>query len=295
MTPVPAADIRRCPACDATVAERALARAFQVCPRCGHHWKLGAGERIRLLVDPGSFVERDTDLEGGNPVAFDGYPARLAAARRHTRQTEAVRAGRARIEGRPIALAVFDFGFLGGTMGAVVGERVARLIEHAARARVPLVVCTASGGARLQEGIVALLQIAKLTAALDRLRRARVPFVSILTDPTTGGVAASIALLADVNLAEPGALIGFAGPRVIEQTLHQNPPAGFQRAEFVLAHGFVDRIVPRKELRTTVARILDLLHDARRPRARAVAGADRALGHRSSAPRGVRAQRTRPR
>ena len=230
-----------------------------MCPHCGHHLRLAAEARVRLLVDPGTFAERDGGLGAADPLAFAGYPARLAAARRQAGRREAILTGTARIGGHRVALAVFDFAFLGGSMGTGVGERLTRLIEHARAARVPLVVCTASGGARLQEGIFSLMQMAKVTAALTRLRQARVPCITVLTDPTTGGVAASIGLLGDVNLAEPGALIGFAGPRVIEQTLRQKPPPGFQRAESLLERGMLDRIVPRQALRATLAALLELL------------------------------------
>ena len=265
-----------CPGCGQASDRKQLARRLFVCPRCGHHYRLGVARRLRLLVDPGTFRERDARVAAADPLAFRDrlpYRERLAAARAATGHREAIVTGTARIGGRGAAVGVFNFAFLGGSMGTAVGERLARLIELAARRRLPLVVCSASGGARLQEGIFSLLQMAKVTAALARLRARRVPFVSVLTDPTTGGVAASLALLGDVNLAEPGALIGFAGPRVIEQTIHQKLPPGFQRAEALLEHGMVDRIVPRAELRTTLARLLDLLAGPalvprRRPRAR---------------------------
>jgi len=252
----------KCPACGEINYRKLLERRLYVCPRCGHHLRITVEQRLLVLVDRGSFRERDGDVRAADPLAFRDrvpYPTRLAAARSATGHTEAVVSGTARIGGHPAAVGIFDFSFLGGSMGTAVGERLTRLIEHAAERRLPLVVVSASGGARMQEGIFSLLQMAKVTAALARLRARRVPFVSVLTDPTTGGVAASLALLGDVNLAEPGALIGFAGPRVIEQTIHQKLPAEFQRAEFVLEHGMIDRIVPRGELRATVGRLLDLL------------------------------------
>ena len=253
---------RKCPGCGELAYRKLVERAGQVCPRCGHLFPLSPGERLHLIADPGSFRERDAGVRSSDPIAFrdrDSYPARLAAARRETGRAEAILTGTARIGGHPVALGIFDFAFMGGTMGTAVGERLARLIEHAAARRVPLVVFAASGGARMQEGIFSLLQMAKVTGALARLRARRVLFVSVLTDPTTGGVAASLALLGDVNLAEPGALIGFAGPRVIEQTIAQRLPEGFQRAEFLLRKGLVDRIVPRGELRATLVRLLDVL------------------------------------
>ncbi len=253
---------RKCPACGEIGYRELLERRLHVCPRCGHHLRLGVEQRLTLLVDRGSFRERDTDVRPADPLAFSDrlpYVERLAAARRDTGRTEAIVTGTARIGGHAAAVGVFDFGFLGGSMGTAVGERLTRLIEHAAARRLPLVVCSASGGARMQEGIFSLMQMAKITGALARLRARRVAFLSVLTDPTTGGVAASLALLGDVNLAEPGALIGFAGPRVIEQTIEQTLPPEFQRAEFLLEKGMVDLVVPRAELRATVVRLLDLL------------------------------------
>src|SRR5215510_2612048 len=255
----------KCPACGEINYRKHLERRLYLCPRCSHHLRLTVERRLLVLVDRGSFRERDADVRAADPLEFRDhvpYPARLAAARTATGHAEAVVTGTARIGGHPAAVGVFDFAFLGGSMGSAVGERLTRLIEHAAERRLPLVVVSASGGARMQEGIFSLLQMAKVTAALARLRARRVPFLSVLTDPTTGGVAASLALLGDVNLAEPGALIGFAGPRVIEQTIHQKLPAGFQRAEFVLEHGMLDLIVPRPVLRATLARLLDLLAGA---------------------------------
>jgi acetyl-CoA carboxylase carboxyl transferase subunit beta len=262
-----------CPACGfpGDAAERGWRSG--VCPRCGHHLRLTVTQRLRLLVDRGSFRERDADVAAADPLDFRDrrpYRERLAAARRETGRDEAILTGTARVAGHPMALALFDFAFLGGSMGTAVGERLTRLIEHAASRRLPLVVVSASGGARMQEGIFSLLQMAKLAGALTRLRVRGVPFLSVLTDPTTGGVAASLALVGDVNLAEPGALVGFAGPRVIEQTIQQRLPAGFQRAEFLLEHGMIDLVVPRPALRATLGRLLALLADTgtRRPRRR---------------------------
>jgi len=224
--------------------------------------RLGVDARLRLIVDRGSFRERDAGVPSADPLRFVDrrpYVERLRLARQETGRRDAVVTGTARIGRRPVAIGLFDFAFLGGTMGTAVGERLTRLIELAARQRLPLVVCAASGGARMQEGIFSLLQMVKVTAALARLRARRVPFLSVLTDPTTGGVAASLALLGDVNLAEPGALIGFAGPRVVEQTIQQRLPAGLQRAEALRERGMVDLVVPRAALRETLVRLLGLL------------------------------------
>jgi len=215
-----------------------------------------------LIVDRGSFREHDAEVPSADPLGFVDrrpYLERLKIARHGTGRRDAVLTGTARIGGRPVAIGLFDFAFLGGTMGTAVGERLTRLIERAAGRRLPLVVCAASGGARMQEGIFSLLQMVKVTAALGRLRARRMPFLSVLTDPTTGGVAASLALLGDVNLAEPGALIGFAGPRVVEQTIQQRLPAGLQRAEALRERGMVDLVVPRATLRETLVRLLGLL------------------------------------
>src|SRR5213594_454184 len=241
----------KCPSCGEINYKKLVERRLFVCPRCGHHLRLTLEQRLLVTVDPRSLRERDARVGAAGSLGFRD--------RRETGRNEAVLTGTARIGGHPVALGVFDFAFLGGSMGSGVGERLTRLIEHAAAKRLPLVVVSASGGARMQEGIFSLLQMAKIGAAMARLGTRGVPFLSVMTDPTTGGVAASLALLGDVNLAEPGALIGFAGPRVVEQTMRQKLPPGFQRAEFLLERGMLDRIVPRAELRTTLARLLDLL------------------------------------
>lgn len=251
----------RCTACGATELREAWARAFEVCPRCDHHARLSARRWVELLCDPERFTPLGESVAPCDPLEFsDGrtYVERLRSARR-SGLSEALLAGEAEIEAIPVTLGVFAFAFMGGSMGSVVGERLARVFERAAERRCPAVVVSSSGGARMQEGILSLMQMAKTVAALGRLRDAGAPFVSILTDPTTGGVAASYALLGDINLAEPGALIGFAGPRVIEQTIRQKLPDGFQRSEFLLEHGMVDAVVPRGEMRATVARLLRLL------------------------------------
>jgi len=253
---------RKCDGCGDTLASESLENNFEVCPHCGQHHKLGARGWHRLLLDDATLDEWDAHLEPMDPLEFvDGrtYPERVTSAQKTSRANEAVEIGRGRIEGRPVAWGAFLFAFMGGSMGSVVGEKIARLFERATAQRMPVVLLQASGGARMQEGILSLMQMAKTVAALERLKDAGLPFLSILLHPTTGGVAASFALLGDVNLAEPRALIGFAGPRVIEQTIRQKLPEGFQRSEFLLAHGMVDRIVSRLEMKREIATILDHL------------------------------------
>ncbi|MDP9149572.1 MAG: acetyl-CoA carboxylase, carboxyltransferase subunit beta [Myxococcota bacterium] len=250
---------RKCDGCGETLPSDVFATNFEVCPQCGKHHKLGPGSWRQLLLDDGALEEWDADLVPGDPLEFvDGkrYPDRVAAAQKASRAKEAIDIGRARLDGRPIAWGIFLFAFMGGSMGSVVGEKVTRLFERATAERLPVVLLNASGGARMQEGILSLMQMAKTVAALERLKDARLPFLSVLLHPTTGGVAASFALLGDVNLAEPGALIGFAGPRVVEQTIRQKLPPGFQRSEFLLAHGMVDRIVSRLEMKREIAAVL---------------------------------------
>jgi acetyl-CoA carboxylase carboxyl transferase subunit beta len=250
---------RKCEGCGETLPSDAFAANFEVCPECGRHHKLGAAGWRQLLLDAGSVEEWDGHLEPADPLGFvDGkpYPERVSAAQKGSRAKEAVEIGRARIDGQAVGWGAFLFTFMGGSMGSVVGEKIARLFERATAEHLPVVLLQASGGARMQEGILSLMQMAKTVAALQRLKDAGLPFVSVLLHPTTGGVAASFALLGDVNLAEPGALIGFAGPRVIEQTIRQKLPAGFQRSEFLLAHGMIDRIASRLDLKREIAMIL---------------------------------------
>jgi acetyl-CoA carboxylase carboxyl transferase subunit beta len=252
----------KCPSCDSQIFTKQLQRNLRVCPTCGHHFRMGIGERLELLVDKGSFVEQDAGLVSGDPLAFHDekpYTDRLELARVKTGLREAAVWGTARIDGQEVAIALFDFSFMGGSMGSVVGEKVARCFEAALAARIPAIVVAASGGARMQEGTLSLLQLAKTTAPLARMDVAGIPFISVLTDPTTGGVLASFASLGDVILAEPRALIGFAGARVASGTVGEELPEGFQSAEFLLEHGFVDMVVPRAELRTTLGRLLKLL------------------------------------
>jgi acetyl-CoA carboxylase carboxyl transferase subunit beta len=250
----------KCEGCREIVYRADVEKAANTCPRCGHAFRLSARERIDLLLDPGSFEERDAGLRSRDPLGFKDnrgrYTDRLRAARERTGREDAVVSGTGRIGGHAVVLCVFEFAFMGGSMASVVGEKITRAIELAARERTPLLVVTCSGGARMQEGVLSLMQMAKTAAALRRLGEARVPYLVLLADPTTGGVTASFAMLGDVILAEPRALIGFAGPRVIQETIRQPLPEGFQRSEFLLQHGMVDLVVERKALRTLLVRLL---------------------------------------
>jgi acetyl-CoA carboxylase carboxyl transferase subunit beta len=252
----------KCPSCGEMLFNKQLDKVLRVCPSCGHHFRLSAETRLSLLLDHGSFLERDGGLESEDPLQFvdqKTYPERIATAQMATGMRDAAVWGTGLVDGQPIAICVMDFGFMGGSMGAVVGEKVTRAAEHALEERVPLVVVSASGGARMQEGTLSLMQLAKTVAALERLKGAGVPFLSILTDPTTGGVFASYAVLGDVNIAEPNALIGFAGARVSAGTIAQELPPGFQRSEFLFEHGFLDRVVHRSALRDEVVGLLRYL------------------------------------
>ena len=266
--PAPTSAIRRearpvfgkCPGCACLVPKAELARSLYVCPRCGQHHPIGAYLRLSMLLDSGSFRELDEKLTAPNALDFPGYDDKLAQQRRATGLTEAVVTARGKVAGRAVAVAALDSRFLMGSMGSAVGEKVTRCVEYARKNKLPLVIFSASGGARMQEGIVSLMQMAKTSAALARFQGAGGLYISCFTHPTTGGVTASFASLGDVTLAEPGALIGFAGPRVIEQTIGQTLPEGFQRSEYLEEHGFVDAIVPRGEMRATIARLL-MLHE----------------------------------
>ncbi|TMF41396.1 MAG: acetyl-CoA carboxylase carboxyltransferase subunit beta [Chloroflexi bacterium] len=252
----------KCPSCGEMLFNKQLDKVLRVCPSCGHHFRLSAAARLDLVLDHGSFAERDGGLESEDPLGFvdqKGYPDRIAAAQLATGMRDAAVWGTGLVDGRPVAICVMDFGFMGGSMGAVVGEKVTRATEHALAERIPLIVVSASGGARMQEGTLSLMQLAKTVSALERLRAAGVPFVSILTDPTTGGVFASYAVLGDVNIAEPNALIGFAGARVSAGTIAQELPPGFQRSEFLYEHGFLDLVVHRSALRDEVVGLLRYL------------------------------------
>jgi acetyl-CoA carboxylase carboxyl transferase subunit beta len=262
----------RCPSCGEMLYNKQLEKNLRVCARCGHHFRLRADARLAQLLDAGSFEEHDAALESLDPLGFvdqKPYPDRIAAAQAATGLRDAAVWGRGRIAGRPLAICVMDFAFMGGSMGSVVGEKVTRAAEHALAERIPLVIVSASGGARMQEGTLALMQLAKTCAALARLAEEGVPYVSVMTDPTTGGVFASFAALGDVNLAEPNALIGFAGARVAAGTIAESLPPGFQRAEFLFERGFVDQVVPRGELRERLKLLLGYLRPATRPLATA--------------------------
>lgn len=250
----------RCPSCEQMIYRRQMEANLHCCPECEHHYRIGAAERVRQLTDTGSFTSMFTNLMSRDPLHFTDlrpYTERLLSEQLKTGQQDGVIAGEGFIKGRPAMLCCLDLTFMMGSMGSVVGETVTRSIEHATRQGLPLVVVSCSGGARMQESGLSLMQMAKTSAALARLDRAGGLFISVLTDPTTGGVTASFAMLGDVIIAEPKALIGFAGPRVIQQTIRQELPEGFQRSEFLLKSGLVDRVVARKELRSELARLID--------------------------------------
>ncbi len=252
----------KCPSCAQIIYNKDLAANLGVCPKCAHHFRLSAVERLRTLVDHEAWEEHDASLRSTDPLNFRDtkpYKARLQAGETATGLKDAVMVVSGRLDGREVVVAAMEYGFIGGSMGVVVGEKITRAIERALARRVPLLVVSCSGGARMMEGTLSLMQMAKISAALARLDRAGVPFISILTDPTTGGVTASFAMLGDLNIAEPRALIGFAGPRVIEQTIRQKLPEGFQRSEFLLEHGMLDMVVDRRELKATSARALRLM------------------------------------
>lgn len=249
----------KCGGCGEIVYGERLAQNAQVCPECGFHFRISPDQYLGLLLDPGSFLERDPEIRSQDPLEFHDlkpYKVRLAAAETKLGKRDGVVVGEGVLSGIPVCIGVMDFRFLGGSMGSVVGEKIARISRRALELRRPLILISASGGARMQEGIYSLMQLAKTSSVLARLHEAGLPYISILTDPTTGGTTASFAMLGDVQLAEPGALIGFAGPRVIEQTIKQGLPEGFQRAEFLLEHGMVDRVVDRRELKDTLALLL---------------------------------------
>jgi acetyl-CoA carboxylase carboxyl transferase subunit beta len=253
---IPADAWEKCDECGHTDIKDRFLQALNVCPSCGHHRRIPAQEYIELLVDEGSWHELDTKLRSTDPLKFENYKERLDLAVRKAGPLEGVRTGYARLDGMPLDLGVMDFSFMGGSMGSVVGEKIARLTRRSAEKGIPLLIVSTSGGARMQEGVLSLMQMAKTSVEIARLQRAGVPFISVLTNPTTGGVSASFAMQGDVILAEPGAVVGFAGPRVIKQTIGQDLPEGFQTAEFLLEHGMVDAVVSRSELRGAAARLL---------------------------------------
>jgi acetyl-CoA carboxylase carboxyl transferase subunit beta len=253
----------KCQDCREVIYSKEVERNLQTCPKCGFHFRIDAPARIQLLLDEEAPAEFFADISPTDPLQFADskpYKERLASYQEAIGVRDAVIVVEGHIEGVPAVMAVMDYRFMGGSMGSVVGEKITRAAERALERRVPLVIVSASGGARMQEGVLSLMQMAKISTSLAQLRAARLPYLSILTDPTTGGVTASFAMLGDLNIGEPGALIGFAGPRVIEQTIRQTLPEGFQRSEFLLAHGFLDKVVPRSELKATVARCLRHLY-----------------------------------
>ncbi|MBI3201919.1 MAG: acetyl-CoA carboxylase, carboxyltransferase subunit beta [Myxococcales bacterium] len=257
---------KKCGGCGSVLTAEALSDSWHVCSGCGYHHPMLPADWRRLLLDGGALERWDDHVAPADPLRFDDgktYRDRLDRAKKQSGHTEAVEVGRAHIDGRPVAYGCYVFSFMGGSMGSVVGERVTRLFERATAERLPVVLLHASGGARMQEGILSLMQMAKTVAALSRFRSVRKPYISLCLHPTTGGVAASTALLGDINLVEPNALIGFAGPRVIESTLRTTLPEGFQRSEFLQAHGMVDRIVPRAEMKSTLSVVLSHLGGGR--------------------------------
>jgi acetyl-CoA carboxylase carboxyl transferase subunit beta len=258
----------KCDSCRQILYNKELARNFKICPKCGFHFRLSAPERLRMLFDDGDYVEHDTDLRSTDPLRFRDtkkYRDRLKQNEENVGTSDAVVVASGTMGGIPVVIGAMEFFFLGGSMGSVVGEKVARGAERALAERRPLLIVSTSGGARMQEGILSLMQMAKIAAALARLTEARIPYISVMSDPTTGGVTASFAMLGDINVAEPNALIGFAGPRVIEQTIRQTLPEGFQRSEFLLEHGMLDVIVDRAEMKDTLVRCLKNLWDGTSP------------------------------
>ncbi len=252
----------KCNSCNEIIYRKVIERNLQVCPKCNYHFQIPARRRIDYVADLETFIEHDADLISTDPIEFKDskrYPSRVKESQEKTGQKDAIICGEASIESQPAMIGIFEFNFMGGSLGSVVGEKITRLIERAIEKKMGVVIFCASGGARMQEGILSLMQMAKTSAALAKLQEARIPYISVLTDPTTGGVSASIAMLGDVIIAEPKAMIGFAGPRVIRDTIRAELPEGFQRAEYLLEHGMVDLIVERKDLRRTLASLLEML------------------------------------
>jgi acetyl-CoA carboxylase carboxyl transferase subunit beta len=250
----------KCEGCGQVIWRKSLDEGLQVCPKCGYHFRVDAATRLKQLFDDGEFTEYDAGMTSTDPLEFvdsKPYHQRLASMKKATQKSDAVLCGAGLLNGRRVNICALELSFIGGSMGAVVGEKITRAIERSLAERAPVIIVSASGGARMQEGAVSLMQMAKISAALMRLDEARVPYISVLTDPTTGGVTASFAMLGDLNIAEPGALIGFAGPRVIEQTIRQKLPQGFQRSEFLVEHGFLDAVVPRSELKRYIGTSFD--------------------------------------
>jgi acetyl-CoA carboxylase carboxyl transferase subunit beta len=252
----------KCNSCNEIIYRKVIERNFQVCPKCNYHFQIPAKKRIECVLDPGTFIEYDAGLVSADPLEFKDikrYTHRIKESQEATGQKDAILCGEGRVEGQPVMMGIFEFNFMGGSLGSVVGEKITRLIERAIEKRIGVVIFCASGGARMQEGILSLMQMAKTSAALAKLHEAKIPYISVLTDPTTGGVSASIGMLGDIIIAEPKAMIGFAGPRVIKETIRAELPEGFQRAEYLLEHGMIDLIVERKDLRHTLASLLEML------------------------------------
>ena len=250
----------KCEGCREIIWKKDLELTMNVCGKCGYHFRVDARTRLSILFDDGSYEEHDADLASSDPLSFvdqKAYKDRLAAMQAATSMKDALISASGTLDGRPVHICAMEPKFIGGSMGAVMGEKITRAIERCVNIRIPLIVVSASGGARMQEGAVSLMQMAKISAALMRFDEARLPYISVLTDPTTGGVTASLAMLGDLNIAEPGVLIGFAGPRVIEQTIRQKLPEGFQRSEFLLKHGMLDAVIPRGEMKAWIARALE--------------------------------------
>jgi acetyl-CoA carboxylase carboxyl transferase subunit beta len=255
----------KCESCRQIIWKKDLEENMSVCPKCDKHFRIDARTRLAQLLDNGEYEIFDAGLASTDPLKFvdlKPYSKRLRQAQEETGLKDAVINAQGKLEGRPVVASVMEYAFIGGSMGAVVGEAITRAVERAVDSRLPLIIVSASGGARMMEGVVSLMQLAKISAALARLDDSKVPYISLLTDPTTGGVTASFAMLGDLNIAEPGALIGFAGPRVIEQTIRQKLPPGFQRSEFLLQHGMLDAVVPRKQLKPYIARALQFMDGA---------------------------------
>ena len=252
----------KCPDCESALYARELGDSLHVCTHCAHHFRLGARDRLKMLFDNGKYERLDEEVTSGDPLEFvdtKPYKDRIEQAKKSSGLPEAIVSGTGKVGGHLVYAGAMDMSFIGGSMGSAVGEKITRLIERALEKKGAAIIFAASGGARMQEGTLSLMQMAKISAALARLHEAGLPYISVLTDPTTGGVTASFAMLGDVNLAEPKALIGFAGPRVIEQTIRQKLPKGFQRSEFLLEHGMVDIVVDRRELKDTIVRMLDFM------------------------------------
>ena len=249
----------KCPDCGAMVHALELKQSLQTCPPCGHHFLMDSMERIFLLADQGTFEETEDGLFSANPLGFKGYEEKIEVLRDKTKMNDAVVTGRLTILGKPAMIAVMDFKFFAGSMGSVVGEKITRAIETAIKEKRGMIIVSASSGARMQEGMLSLMQMAKTCGALARLGEANLPYISVFTHPTTGGVTASFATIGDINLAEPKCMIGFAGPRVVKETTHQNLPPGFQTAEFMLEHGLIDAIVPRHQLKNRLGKLLNFM------------------------------------